>query len=98
MIHNSISHQNLEKYKEVATGKIIKFHFSNNGYYINYEYVVDNKKYIGSANTSYFKCDDGSEGCVGKEFKVYYSSKNPNLSDIDLGKFNDRKDIKLRFW
>ena len=60
-------------------------------YAIKYRYQVNNVEYIGQAGVHVFTCDNGKRGCVGKEFKVYYSSKNPQYSRIDLGKYEKHK-------
>jgi len=56
-----------------------------------YEYYVDEKRYTSSVGISPFKCDDGRKNCIGKKFTVYYSSKNPENSRIDLGKYEKYK-------
>jgi hypothetical protein len=71
-----------------TTGKVKEFrkHYQAR-YSIVYEYSVKDITYTGHASVSSFKCDDGKKGCVGSEFMVYYSSKNPTNSRIDLGKY-----------
>jgi hypothetical protein len=68
----------IEKYKEQATGKVTVFLYEARlDYGIIYEYYVDNKRYTNQIGVSFFKCDNGRKGCIGSEFPVYYSSKNP---------------------
>jgi hypothetical protein len=82
----------IEKYKEQATGKVTVFLYEARlDYGIIYEYYVDNKRYTNQIGVSFFKCDNGRKGCIGSEFPVYYSSKNPQYSRIDLGKYEKYK-------
>lgn len=78
--------------KKTTTGKIIEFREHYQAWYsIVYEYVVDNKTYEGHTGVNFFKNDNGKTGAVGDEFVVYYSSKNPKNSRIDLGKYEKYK-------
>tara|TARA_B110000908_G_scaffold78246_1_gene93962 strand:+ start:583 stop:969 length:387 start_codon:yes stop_codon:yes gene_type:complete len=82
----------IRKYKEQTTGKIIKFKYENKVHYgLVYEYYVKGKHYSNQIGVSFFKCDDGTKGCIGKEFTIYYSSKTPEYSRIDLGKYEKYK-------
>jgi len=78
----------IESNKELTIGVITNYQFSNYAYSLSYEYMVNEKKYQKIISTSFFKCKDGSKGCVGKKFPVYYSKNDPTKSKIDLGKFN----------
>lgn len=60
-------------------------------YTLTYEYFVNGKRFTGRVGVSPFKCDDGKKACIGHEFKVYYSSKTPKNSRIDLGKYEKFK-------
>jgi len=71
--------------------KIIDEYYIGGKHYIQYEFFVGKKKYTGEEKTAKFKCNDGTLCCVGKNFVVTYSSKNPNNSFIDLGKYNKYK-------
>ena len=78
--------------EEKTTGEIIEFfHINKARYAIKYQYVVNKEKYWGQTGVHVFECDNGKKGCVGKEFPVYYSSKNPGYSKIDLGKYEKHK-------
>ncbi|MDB2555598.1 hypothetical protein N9X55_02520 [Flavobacteriaceae bacterium] len=78
--------------KEVTTGKIIKLTRGYQARYgLIYEYNIEGKRYTGQIGIDPFLCDDGTKNCVGKEFVVYYSSKNPENSRIDLGKYEKYK-------
>ncbi len=79
------------KYKTETTGKIIGFEYSKNGYSLKYKYYVDGIKYKGSVGTVFFRCADGTKGCVGKEVKVFYSSKEPQYSQVNLGEYEHVK-------
>ena len=88
----------LENNKKNTLGKIIRLQPSFKiRYTIEYEYHVEGKSYIGAVRVTPFKCDDGTKYCIGSEFKVYYSSKNPEYSRIDLGKYEKYK-TKLEFF
>lgn len=83
---------NINRFKSKTVGKIIEYKFINiKRYYIKYEYYVDSIAYTGRVGISSFRCNNGKEGCVGKTFTVYYSSKNPSYSKIDLGKYEKYK-------
>lgn len=90
LINNEYKSYNL-KNGRTTTGHVIDYHFCNNNYCGTYEYMVDGKKYEGSWTGSFFKCLDGTEGCVGKEFPVYYSVEKPNISEIYLKEFDIKK-------
>ena len=78
--------------KEVTQGKIIKFIREYQARYgLKYEYYIDGVRYTGQIGIDPFECDDGTKNCIGKEFTVYYSSKNPENSRIDLGKYEKHK-------
>lgn len=73
-------------------GEVIEFyHTSKARFGLKYRYRVENEEYIGLVGVSPFKCADGSTGCVGQQFTVYYSSINPQYSKIDLGEYEKYK-------
>jgi hypothetical protein len=73
-------------------GKVVKLLTKYRaGYSLIYEYYVNNIKYISSVGVDSFNCDDGTKCCIGSEFNIYYSSKNPENSRIDLGKYEKYK-------
>lgn len=86
-------HNEINNNKKTTMGVVVDFQYSNHKYILTYKYKVDNIDYEKEFTTSFFRCKDGTKGCVGKTFKVYYSSKNPEKSDIDLGEYN-----KLKNW
>ncbi|WP_299122592.1 hypothetical protein [uncultured Tenacibaculum sp.] len=75
----------------VTEGEIIGGHYIGGKFYIKYVFFVEEKKIIGEKRVTPFKCDDGSKCCIGKKVKVFYSTKNPENSDINLGKYNKYK-------
>ncbi|MDO3696015.1 hypothetical protein QVZ41_14275 [Wenyingzhuangia sp. chi5] len=82
----------IQKYKAKVIGVVTKISFTGNfRYSLDYEYTVNDVKYIGSVGVSNFICDDGTKGCVGKKFEIYYSTKNPEYSRIYLGKYEKNK-------
>lgn len=89
------SYNDLLENKETTIGTITDFSFSNYNYILYFEYHVDGVKYEKSIVSSFFRCDDGTDGCVGKKFKVIYSRIDPTKCDIDIGKFNKNKGISF---
>jgi len=80
------------EYKTETIGEITDYrHRKDFSYSLKYEYYVDGKKYEGSVGTGFFKCEDGTKGCVGNEVKVYYSSKEPKYSQVNLGEYEEHK-------
>ena len=80
--------KDIDNNEKVTLGEIIEFrtHYQAR-YSIVYQYSVDNITYTGNSSVSFFRCDNGNKGCVGNKFSVFYSSKNPSHSRIDLGKY-----------
>jgi hypothetical protein len=76
--------------KAETIGVISKFKSGGGGvrYSISYSFKVNNKKYYGHMGVTSFKCKNGKKACVGKEFKIYYSKKNPNYNWIDLSEYD----------
>ncbi|CAL2094638.1 hypothetical protein [Tenacibaculum sp. 190524A05c] len=79
-------------------GKITDYYNVGGKKYIQYTFYVKGKKYIGRSRVSVFKCSDGTEGCVGKVFKILYSSKNPDNNDIFLNQYQKYKFIRTRLY
>jgi hypothetical protein len=97
MIYNTNKKSDLYQNLQYTKGIVVDFSFNNNSYILKYEYEVDGITYTNKESTDYFKCNDGVPGCMGKEFTIRYSSKNPKNSIIDLGKYNSKKPIKPSF-
>ncbi len=97
LIYNSIRSEYLANGK-TTVGKITDYHFCNNKYCGTYKYEVGGKTYEGHWSGSFFKCPDGTNGCVGKKFPVRYSVEKPNISEIDLGKFDGKKSYRPTIW
>lgn len=92
VVNQYLEQKDIVLHKRETSGKVIKFISGNKTYYsIKYEYFVHGIRYVNEVGVSYFKCFDGKKGCVGSEFTVYYSSKNPEHSRIDLGKYEKYK-------
>lgn len=84
--------QEIRMFKGVTEATITKFQHRNLAYYyIEYEYYVEGYAYQGSVGVEKFECENGKLGCVGKKFKVNYSTKNPSKSTIDLGIYEKYK-------
>lgn len=79
-------------------GKITKYYNVGGKKYIQYTFYVNGKKYTGESRVSVFKCSDGTQGCIGKEFRIFYSSKNPDNNDIQLEKYQKYKFSKTRLY
>lgn len=86
---NSSKEYELNKYGKVTVAKIIGFKYIHvTSYKIKYEYFVEGVNIVQEERTSYFECDSGEDGCLGKKFQVVYSTKDPKISVINLGKYN----------
>lgn len=96
-IYNSIQSEYLINGK-TTLGKITDFHFCNYSYCGTYKYVVEGKTYEGHWKGGFFKCSDGTKGCIGKEFPVRYSEEKPNISEINLGEFENKKNYRPTLW
>lgn len=74
-----------------TTGKIAKLkHLKKSSYSLEYIYFVDGKRYIGTCGVRYFQCS-GTNNCIGSEIDVFYSSKEPKYSQVNLRKFEEYK-------
>lgn len=79
----------LEDYGEETNCIITEFRFVHkSSYKLIYKFSVNDKFYFGSADTSYFECEDGTKGCIGNTFEVTYSKKNPKINKINLNIYN----------
>ncbi len=87
----------LNQFGIYTSGKILSFnHTSKTQYEIKYIFFVKGVRYKGGTLIGYFKCDDGSIGCVGNKFDVIYSSKNPKINEIILGKYEEEYYGRIR--
>ncbi|WP_405567156.1 hypothetical protein [Polaribacter sp. Asnod6-C07] len=91
-------HKELSENQSYTEGKISDYYYIGAKTYIKYIFYVDRKKYTGEERVYPFKCENGIYGCVGKTIKVFYSSKNPNNNEIDLGDYNKYRPNKIRFF
>ena len=77
--------------KNSTIGIIIEFESINKTRYgIKYEYFILGERYTGNVGVKYFECKKDN-GCIGSEIIVYYSSENPNLSQVDLKEYEKYK-------
>lgn len=97
MIYNYLQADYLTDAK-ITQGRITEYHYCNYGYCGTYEYRVDGIMYEGHWSGDFFKCPDGTEGCLGKVFPVRYSIEKPTISEIDLGEFENKKSFKPKLW
>ncbi len=93
---NTIEKQLLNEYG-TTTGTMKEFHSCNYTYCATYVYTVNQKEFEGHFGSGYFKCSDNTIGCIGHEFEVKYSLKDPSISEIDLGIYNKEKNHKPTF-
>lgn len=92
IIRQYYTQSQVSKYRQKTIGKIIKFEYLNRTeYYLTYEYYVKNIRYEEGVGVAYFECENGKKGCIGSTFTVYYSSKEPKYSRIDLGEYEKYK-------
>lgn len=97
LIKNTFSKQELYNNFALTKGTITAYHFNNNNYILKYKYVVNGITYESTETTDYFKCDDRTPGCKGKEFTVKYSSKDPSNSIMELGKYDNKRNKAIGF-
>ena len=94
---NTFKSNKLEKKGKIVRAEIIDFEFVyKTTYKITYKFIISEKTYKSSRRTSYFKCENGREGCVGKIFKVKYLPNNPEINEIyleDYDRFKKHKPI-----
>ncbi|WP_157358336.1 hypothetical protein [Winogradskyella sp. J14-2] len=97
-LHNKTHFDELSEFGEITEATIISFRYRSDARYnLTFEYYVDGKRYISSEAVSFFRCnetDNDNKGCIGKIFKLTYSNKDPNVCEIDLGKYNWTKGYK----
>ncbi len=92
IVNQFFYYKEIKDYKKETIGFIEDFEYDSRGSYtLIYSYKVNNQNYKNTIGTSGFFGDNKRKGCVGCEFKVFYSSKNPNKSSIRLGKYETHK-------
>ena len=80
-----------------TVGKVTEISYSRRGkYHLHYEFFVKGKKYKEMTSTHYFDCIDDKK-CIGNEYKVIYSYKNTNNSEMELGEYEKYK-ARIRFF
>ena len=77
-IYNYFSDRSeIYKNRSFTTGVIIDYgHVGRGGYSVEYEYYVNDSLYVGVHTVDKIS----SENCIGLEFRVIYSNKNPEKS------------------
>lgn len=86
----------LKFYEKEGVAIITKLeHLRGPKYELYFEYIIDNKKYVNYTSVRYFTCENGMLGCIGEQFNIKYSSKNPEISIIDLGYYKRYEYEKL---
>jgi len=81
----------LDLYGDYTTAIIARHTTASGGRnVIEFVYTVQGIKYRNSRRVRFFRCNEEGNNrkfCLGKTFKVKYSRENPEISDIDLGKY-----------
>ena len=88
----------LAENKAYTNGKIIRHIKTGQKNYIKYGFYVNNIKYYSEKRVYSFECDNGVKWCIGQEFKVTYSTVDPNNNEIDLGKYNKFRPNRVRMF
>ena len=82
-----------------TTGTIIATEsMSEAGWGFTYEYIVNNKVYKRTIQSSVFICEGRNFGCVGNTYRVIYSKSDPSVCDIDLGEHNEAKGLNALYF
>jgi hypothetical protein len=85
-------YKEIKDYQKETVGLIEEYEYSSRGSYtLVYSYKVNNENFKNTIGTSGFYGDNKRKGCVGCEFKVLYSYKDPKKSSIRLGKYEKYK-------
>lgn len=98
ILFNFYKEKDLSDNKVFSKAKIIDYFNVGGKKHIKYMFYVNKKRFLGETKVYPFKCDNGIGGCVGEKFKVRYSSKDPNNSEIDLGKYNKFRPNRIRLF
>jgi len=72
-------------------GVVKGFEYKRYGKYsLTYNFYVNGRKYTGKTATHSFNCLK-NKACLGKEFLIAYSDKDPENNEIYLGRFERHK-------
>ncbi|CAM1365179.1 conserved hypothetical protein [Tenacibaculum litoreum] len=93
-----IKEKELSDHKAYSEGKIVKHFKTGEKHYIKYIFKVNGKFQEGEAKVYPFKCDDGTDYCVGKKFPVIYSYIDPSNNEINLGKYSKFRPNRIRMF
>lgn len=76
----------IEDFKGKTEGIIINYELVGaDNHYLTYEYYVEFDRYENRLiPDKFFKDCYKSKNCIGRKFVVYYSTRTPKLSKIDL--------------
>jgi hypothetical protein len=88
LFSDEIDNLEIKNNKGITSGKILRKYYTTSGGVLEYEYTVNKIKYIGSVGVKKFIGHNNTNGCIGCEFDVFYSTKNPEKSKINLSKYN----------
>ncbi|WP_264559113.1 hypothetical protein [Flavobacterium sp. N2270] len=88
LFSDEIDNLEIRNNKGITSGKILRKYYTTSGGVLEYEYTVNKIKYTGSVGVKKFIGHNNTNGCIGCEFYIYYSTKNPKKSKINLGKYN----------
>ena len=78
-------------------GVVKGFEYKRYGKYsLTYNFYVNGRKHTGSTVTHSFNCLK-NKACLGNEFLIAYSDKDPDNNDIYLGKF-ERYKASVKFF
>lgn len=93
--YNKLKYDELLENGKITEASIVGFRYRSSALYkIIYKYNVNGIDYINSRVVSSFRCEEpnnNNKGCVGMKFKIMYSSIDPNINEIDLGRYNKYK-------
>ncbi|BFP43219.1 hypothetical protein FGF1_40640 [Flavobacteriaceae bacterium GF1] len=90
-IFHLIKNKSVADNRTHTIGKITKLkHIKKSSYSLKYTYLVNGKRYNGSCGVRYFECSNENY-CIGSEIDVFYSSREPKYSQVDLRKFEKFK-------
>tara|TARA_R100001369_G_scaffold31558_1_gene55971 strand:- start:2204 stop:2563 length:360 start_codon:yes stop_codon:yes gene_type:complete len=86
---NTVKKNELERFEAKTKGIITNYvGVRPTSFELEFKYLVDGQVYYNTEITSPFECENGRKGCLGSTFTVIYSTKNPEVSRIKLGKYN----------
>ncbi|MEQ8243624.1 hypothetical protein [Fulvivirga sp.] len=88
LINDQFDLHEIEQNLATTSGEIIDYYIIGvDSPRLTYKYEVDGKTYENTTSVfaKFFDCAE-TRLCIGRKFEVSYSSKNPEISEIDLNK------------